>query len=98
MNQERLFKVLLAPHMSEKSTRVADRHNQFVFKVARDAAKPEIKSAVEFLFNVKVKAVTTVNVKGKQKRFGAIRGRRQDWKKAYVTLEAGQEIDLLGAE
>jgi len=98
MNQERLLKILLAPHVSEKSNRVAEQHNQVVFKVARDATKPEIKGAVELLFNVKVKGVTVVNVKGKRKRFGAMFGRRSDWKKAYVALEAGHEIDFLVAE
>ena len=96
MNQERLMKVLLAPHVSEKSARVADAHNQAVFKVARDATKPEIKIAVELLFKVKVKAVRVANVKGKRKRFRALQGRRADWKKAYVSLEPGQEIDFLG--
>ncbi|MCC8987802.1 MAG: 50S ribosomal protein L23 [Candidatus Contendobacter sp.] len=98
MNEERLLKILLAPHVSEKATRVAERHNQVVFKVARDAAKPEIKDAVEMLFKVKVEGVTVVNVKGKRKRFGAIQGRRSDWKKAYVSLEAGHEIDFMVAE
>lgn len=98
MNQERLLKILLAPHISEKSTQVADAYNQVVFKVIKDATKPEIKSAVETLFEVKVKSVTVANMKGKRKRFGAIRGQRADWKKAYVTLEAGQEIDFLGGE
>ena len=98
MNEERLLKILLAPHVSEKATRVAEKHNQVVFKVARDAAKPEIKDAVELLFKVKVKGVTVVNVKGKRKRFGAIQGRRSDWKKAYVSLEAGHEIDFMVAE
>ena len=98
MNQERLMKVLLAPHVSEKSNRMAERYNQVVFKVARDATKPEIKDAVELLFKVKVKAVTVLNVKGKRKRFGMIHGRRSDWKKAYVALEAGHEIDFMAAE
>jgi len=98
VNEERLLKILLAPHVSEKATRMAERHNQVVFKVARDAAKPEIKGAVEMLFKVKVKGVTVVNVKGKRKRFGAIQGRRSDWKKAYVSLEAGHEIDFMVAE
>ena len=98
MNEERLLKILLAPHVSEKATRMAERHNQVVFKVARDAAKPEIKGAVEMLFKVKVKGVTVVNVTGKRKRFGAIQGRRSDWKKAYVSLEAGHEIDFMVAE
>ncbi len=98
MNQERLLKVLLAPHVSEKSTTVAEAANQVVFKVAKDATKPEIKAAVELLFDVKVKKVTVANMKGKRKRFGAIHGRRSDWKKAYVGLEAGNEIDFLGGE
>jgi large subunit ribosomal protein L23 len=67
-----------------------------VFKVARDATKPEIKRAVELMFEVKVQKVTVATVKGKHKRFGRIQGRRSDWKKAYVTLEAGHEIDFLG--
>lgn len=98
MNQERLMKILLAPHVSEKSNRIAERHNQVVFKVSRDATKPEIKGAVEMLFNVKVRGVTVANVKGKRKRFGAMYGRRSDWKKAYISLEAGHEIDFLVAE
>jgi len=97
MNQERVYQVLLGPHISEKSTIVADEGNQVVFKVARDAAKREIKRAVEQLFEVKVRDVRTVLVKGKQKGFGRIRGRRSDWKKAYVTLAAGEELDFLGA-
>ncbi|MEZ5582451.1 MAG: 50S ribosomal protein L23 [Candidatus Competibacteraceae bacterium] len=95
MNQERLMTILLAPHVSEKSTRVADAHNQFVFKVVRNATKPEIKRAVELMFSVNVESVTVVNVKGKRKRFGAIQGRRSDWKKAYVSLKAGQEIQFI---
>ena len=98
MNEERLLKVLLAPHVSEKSNRLTDRYNQVAFKVARDATKPEIKDAVELLFKVKVTGVTVLNVKGKRKRFGALAGRRSDWKKAYVSLEAGHEIDFLGAQ
>ncbi|MBE2294151.1 MAG: 50S ribosomal protein L23 [Phycisphaerales bacterium] len=98
MNQERLLKILLAPHVSEKSNRAAERCNQVVFKVARDATKPEIQNAVELLFKVKVKGVTVLNVKGKRKRFGATYGQRSDWKKAYVSLEAGHEIDFLMAE
>lgn len=98
MNQERLLKILLAPHVSEKANRLTEQHNQVVFRVARDATKPEIKGAVEMLFSVKVKGVTVVNVKGKRKRFGAMQGQRSDWKKAYVSLEAGHEIDFLVAE
>ncbi len=96
MNQERLMKVLLSPHISEKSSIVADQNNQIVLKVANDASKPEIKQAVELLFDVKVDRVQVSNVKGKTKRFGAKMGRRSDWKKAYITLQEGQEIDFLG--
>lgn len=98
MNQERLMKVLLGPHVSEKSTRVGELNNQVVFRVARDADKPVIKQAVEHLFEVKVESVNIVNVKGKRKRFGQIAGRRGDWKKAYVRLAPGEDIDFLGNE
>ena len=98
MNEARLMKVLLAPHVSEKSATVADTSNQVVFRVIKDATKPEIKGAVELLFDVKVQSVTVANVKGKTKRFGAARGRRSDWKKAHVTLKNGYEIDFLGSE
>jgi large subunit ribosomal protein L23 len=96
MNQERLMKVLLSPHISEKSSIVADQNNQIVMKVATDASKPEIKQAVELLFAVPVDRVQVSNIKGKTKRFGAKMGRRSDWKKAYITLQEGQEIDFLG--
>ncbi len=99
MNQERLMKVLLAPHVSEKTTGLADGQNQFVFKVVTDATKAEIKKAVELMFEVKVDKVRVVNMKGKTKgRLQARGGRRPDWKKAYVSLAEGQEIDFLGAE
>ncbi|MGI2029886.1 50S ribosomal protein L23 [Endozoicomonas acroporae] len=98
MNQERIFKVLLGPHISEKATVVAEEHNQYVFKVARDATKLEIKKAVEQLFEVSVKAVRTAVVKGKTKRTRFGMGQRPDWKKAYVSLEQGQEIDFADAE
>lgn len=98
MNRERLLKILLSPHVSEKSTVVGERHNQYVFRVALDATKPEIKKAVETLFEVEVDAVRVLNVKGKRKSFGVIQGRRPDWKKAYVTLKEGHEIDFLGGE
>ena len=97
MNQERLMQVILAPVVSEKSTMVSEKNQQVVFRVAGDATKPEIKAAVELLFNVKVEGVSTVNVKGKVKRFGRTFGRRKDWKKAYVSLVQGQELDLTGA-
>jgi len=98
MNQERLFKVLLGPVTSEKSTMASETANQVVFKVLRDAAKSEIKTAVEKLFNVKVEDVRVLNVKGKTKRTRQGVGRRSDWKKAYVRLEQGQDIDFAAAE
>ena len=98
MNQERLMKVLLAPIVSEKSTRLADAHRQFAFKVMSDASKPEVRKAVELMFDVKVANVQMANVRGKTKRFGQSLGRRSDWKKAYVTLAEGHDIDFMGAE
>ncbi len=95
LSGERLHQLILAPVVSEKSTRAAEKSNQAVFKVLRNAKKPEIKYAVEQLFNVKVEGVRTLNVKGKVKRFGGALGVRSDWKKAYVTLAEGQEIDFL---
>jgi len=97
-NQERLMLVLLAPTVSEKSTFVGDKHNQVVFRVADDATKPEIKAAVELLFKVKVKSVQVSNVKGKEKKTGRIMGRRRNWKKAYVSLAQGQEINFQAME
>ncbi|MEJ2692941.1 MAG: 50S ribosomal protein L23 [Candidatus Thiodiazotropha sp.] len=94
MNNERLMKVLLSPLISEKSSIVADANNQYTFKVTTDATKREIAKAVEKLFEVEVDAVQVVNVKGKQKRFGQLNGKRSDWKKAYVRLKAGSEIDF----
>jgi large subunit ribosomal protein L23 len=98
MNQERLMKILLAPVVSEKSTRLADSNRQFVFKVQPDASKPEIRRAVELMFDVKVAGVQVSNVRGKTKRFGHREGRRADWKKAYVTLAEGHDINFMGAE
>ena len=95
MNQERLLQVLLAPQVSEKATDVADKNNQVIFKVAADATKPEIKAAVELLFKVDVESVQIANVKGKQKRFGRNMGSRKNWKKAYVSLKPGQEINFV---
>jgi len=102
-NNERLMQVLLAPVVSEKSTFVGEKSNQVVFKVAQDATKPEIKAAVELLFSTKdnkisVTRVSVSNVKGKKKRFGRTMGRRANWKKAYVSLAAGQEINFQAAE
>ncbi|RUO79013.1 50S ribosomal protein L23 [Pseudidiomarina taiwanensis] len=96
MREERLLQVILAPHVSEKSTMTAETSNTIVFKVAKDAAKAEIKAAVEKLFEVEVEAVRTVNVKGKTKRTGLRFGKRSDWKKAYVTLKEGADIDFVG--
>ena len=93
--QERLLKVLKAPHISEKATNNAEKSNTIVFKVALDANKVEIADAVAQLFEVKVDSVRTVVVKGKTKRRGAKTGRRSDWKKAYVTLAEGQELDFV---
>lgn len=98
INQERLFQVILAPQITEKATRVADKHQQVAFKVRTDATKPEVKAAVELLFKVEVDAVSMVNVKGKVKRMGRMTGRRQDWKKAYVSLKPGQEINFAAGE
>lgn len=95
MIRERLLKVLLGPHVSEKATIATELSNQYVFKVATDATKTEVKDAVEALFKVTVTGVNILNVKGKEKRFGRHFGRRKDWKKAYVQLEEGQAIDFL---
>jgi len=96
--KERLMQVLLAPQVSEKSTFVGEKNNQYVFRVLADATKPEIKAAVELMFKTKVKAVRVVNVKGKEKRFGRFEGRRRNWKKAYISLAQGQEISLQAPE
>jgi len=98
VNQERLLKVLLAPVVSEKSTFVADKNEQVIFRVVPDATKPEIKAAVELLFKVQVDNVQVANVKGKQKRFGGHMGRRRNWKKAYICLKPGQEINFAAGE
>lgn len=98
MNTERLYRVILGPHVSEKSTRVAEKGRQIVFRVQRDASKPDIKAAVEKLFNVEVETVTVTNVKGKTKGSGRTLGSRQDWKKAYVKLKPGQDINFAGLE
>jgi large subunit ribosomal protein L23 len=95
-SEGRLASVLLAPIVSEKATQVAEKHNQVLFKVLRDATKPEIKAAVELMFKVEVESVSVVNVKGKTKRFGGRAGRRDHVKKAYVALKAGQELNFSG--
>ena len=91
---DRLMNVVLAPVVSEKSTFVADRNRQYVFRVADDATKPQIKAAVELMFKTKVEGVTVANVKGKERRFGRTIGRKRSWKKAYVRLAEGQEINF----
>ena len=93
-NTERLMTLLLAPIVSEKGTYVADKHEQVIFRVVPDATKPEIKAAVELMFKVQVESVQVSNVKGKEKRFGRFIGRRRNWKKAYVCLKPGQEINF----
>jgi len=93
-NQERLMTVLLAPVISEKATHIADKHEQVVFRVVQDATKPEVKAAVELMFKVEVEKVQIANVMGKEKRFGRFMGRRRHWKKAYVCLKPGQEINF----
>jgi large subunit ribosomal protein L23 len=97
-SKERLMQVLIAPHVSEKAATAAEKGNQVVFRVLRDASKPEIKAAVELMFEVKVDSVNVVNVAGKAKRFGGRVGRRSDSKKAYVKLAEGQTIDFAGVE
>jgi large subunit ribosomal protein L23 len=98
LNQERLLQVILAPQITEKATYVADKNQQIAFKVLPDATKPEIKAAVELVFKVEVQGVTVANVKGKTKRAGRMMGRRKDWKKAYVSLKPGQEINFAAGE
>jgi large subunit ribosomal protein L23 len=95
VNQERLFTVLIEPHISEKVSILGDAANQYAFKVARDAKKSEIKEAVEQLFSVSVEKVTTANMKGKAKRNASGVTRKKNWKKAYVTVQAGQALDYM---
>jgi len=94
--EDRLAQILVAPIVSEKSTMISDKHNQVLFQVLRDATKPEIKAAVELMFKVEVESVQTVVQKGKVKRFGRSVGRRDNVKKAYVCLKAGQELNISG--
>lgn len=94
MSQERLYKVLVGPIVSEKSTMIADKNNQITFRVVKDATKKEVKDAVELLFKVQVDSVQVSNLKGKQKRFGRFEGRRSDVRKAYVCLKPGQDINF----
>ena len=98
MSKNRLYKVLLSPRVTEKTTRIGEGSNQYVFRVIKDANKSEVKGAVEMLFDVNVEAVRIVNVKGKTKAFRMRPGKRSDWKKAYVRVQEGQVIDFLGGE
>lgn len=98
VSKERMLSILVAPHVSEKTARAAQEGNQVVFRVRRDATKPEIKAAVEMMFEVKVSDVNMVNAIGKQKRFGQRLGWRSDFKKAYVRLAPGQTIEFSGTE
>ena len=93
MNKEQLMNVLIAPHVTEKTARAMQDHNQYTFRVRRNATKTDIKKAVELMFEVKVSGVQVVNEPGKERRFGKTVGRTQDWKKAYVSLAEGQAID-----
>ena len=102
-SHERLMKVLLAPVVSEKTTFIGEKNNQYAFRVASDATKPEVKAAIELMFSskdkkIEVVAVQIANVKGKEKRFGRFIGRRKNWKKAYVSLKQGQEINFAAGE
>lgn len=97
MKQERIFEIILSPHMSEKAAIDTEKNGVYVFEVLHCATKPEVKEAVQQLFKVSVDEVRIVNVKGKPKRFGQIQGRSKGWKKAYVTLATGQQIDFAGA-
>jgi large subunit ribosomal protein L23 len=96
MNKERLMNVLVQPHVSEKAANVADKANQYVFRVLQDASKSEVKQAVELMFEVKVEDVNLLNRAGKTRRFKNVAGRRNGYKKAYVRLQAGQTIDFTG--
>ena len=95
MSDSALYNVILAPHVSAKSTQLAESARQIVFKVSIDASKPQIRRAIEKLFSVEVESVKVVRQKGKKKNFGRIPGKRKDWKKAYIRLKAGQDIDFL---
>lgn len=98
MNQERLLKVLLAPHISEKATIAVEKRNEYVFRVVSNATKLEVKSAIEILFNTKVECVRILNVRPKAKLFKGVEGKKKGWKKAYVTLQADQTLDMMVAQ
>jgi large subunit ribosomal protein L23 len=93
VKREQLMSVLIAPHVTEKTSLAMQNHNQYTFRVRRDATKTDIRNAIELMFDVKVAGVQVVNEPGKVRRFGRTTGRTQDWKKAYVSLAAGQTID-----
>jgi large subunit ribosomal protein L23 len=95
--RERLINLLMAPHVTEKTTRAQQNSNQYTFRVLRDATRTEVRAAVELMFSVKVAGVQVLNEPGKTRRFGRTPGRTQDWKKAYVRLAAGQSIDYEAA-
>jgi len=97
MNQYQLASVIESPIISEKSTNAAEKYNQFVFKVQKQATKKQVKGAVEIMFGVEVDTVQVLNVKGKQKKFGRSLGQRSDWKKAYVKLKPGHDIEFSAA-
>lgn len=98
MNQDRLYNIILSPHISEKVTIATEKRNEYAFKVAKCATKTAVKDAVEFLFNAKVKSVRMVNVTPKRRLFRGIEGKKKGWKKAYVTLQSDQKLELLGAQ
>lgn len=98
MKQERLYQIILSPHISEKGTLAADKRNEYVFEVASDAKKNEIKDAIEFLFNTKVKTVRTLTVRAKTRMFRNTEGKKKGWKKAYVSLLADQKLNIIGAQ
>lgn len=98
MNQERLLKIILSPHISEKTTIGGEKRNEYAFEVVENATKSEVKDAIEFLFNTKVKSVRILNTKSKKKMFRGVEGTRKSWKKAYVTLQADQKLDIMGAQ
>jgi large subunit ribosomal protein L23 len=98
MNEERMLKIILGPHMSEKAAIAADKRREYVFEVLSDATKPEVKIAVEQLFKTQVESVRILNVKSKPRRYGQVEGSSKKWKKAYVTLQKGQEISFAGGQ
>jgi large subunit ribosomal protein L23 len=97
MNQARLLELILSPHISEKATLAAEKNNEYVFHVVKNASKPEVKDAIEFIFNAKVKTVRIMNTRPKKKMFKGQEGTRKAWKKAYVTLHADQKLELVGS-